>query len=139
DARGGTVVALVATLGRSVTMRCDSSAEATDTPSAAAAHTATKLRGRTTIRSAARVPPAEPLPELGLVPARLSQALPRLVEVRTREQDRDHLLIATVPESEAPCPGRARSALGLEERGPRHAPDPGELRTARAVVIVDAE
>src|SRR5262249_7448705 len=65
-------------------------------------------------RSAARVSLPELLPELRLLPAGLAEALPLLVEVRIRKQDRNHLLAAAVPEPEPPRRRRARAALGLE-------------------------
>src|SRR2546427_477937 len=88
--------------------------------------------------SVACVPPPELLPERRLLPARLREAPPALVEVRVREQDRDHLLAATVPEPEPPRP-RAGATLRPEERGARHAPDARELLAASPPVIVDAQ
>src|SRR2546428_12359007 len=76
--------------------------------------------------SVACVPPPELLPERRLLPARLREPPPALVEVRVREQDRDHLLAATVPEPEPPRP-RAGATLRPEEGGARHAPDAREL------------
>src|SRR6185369_5808657 len=102
-------------------------------------HAAPRLWAAARTRSAARVSAEEVLPERRLLPPGLPEALPLLVEVRVREQHRDHLLAAAVPEPEPPRGGRAGSALGLEERGAGHAPDPCELGAARAAVIVDAE
>src|SRR5712691_5028204 len=89
-------------------------------------------------RSVARVPPPELLPERGLLPVRFREAPPALVEVRVREQDRDHLLAATVPEPEPPRP-RAGATLRPEEGGARHAPDAGKLIGASSPLIVDAQ
>src|SRR5947199_9762255 len=120
-------------------MRSDSAAAAPDAPIVTARQSATRLSAAGPKRSAARVSPPELLPELHLLPARLPQTLPLLVEVRVREQDRDHLLAAAVPEPEPPDGRRARAALGLEERRAGHAPDARELRALRAAMIVDAE
>src|SRR3989442_9614038 len=75
----------------------------------------------------AREAPTERAPELGPLPAGLGQASPLVVEVRAREEDRDHLLGAPVPEPEAPGRWRAGAALGREESAPRDTAEPREL------------
>src|SRR5207249_47446 len=75
----------------------------------------------------------------GLLRAGLREALPLLVEVRAREEDRDHLLAAAIPEPEAPGGRGARSALGREEGTAGDAADPPELGTPRPAVVADAE
>src|SRR6266850_5363136 len=135
---GATVYALAETLGRSGWIRSDSAAAATGTPTAAATQTR-RPHAESVRRSTVRVAPPKLLPELRLLPAGLPEALPLLVEVWVREQDRDHLLAAAVPEPEPPRGRRARASLGLEERRPCHAPDARELRALRAAMIVDTE
>src|SRR6267142_1845106 len=135
---GATVYVLAETLGRSGWIRSDSAAAATDTPTAVATQT-TRPHAESVRRSTLRVAPPELLPELRLLPAGLPKPLPLLVEMRIREQDRNHLLAPAVPEPEPPRGRRARASLGLEKRGPRHAPDARELRALRAAMIVDTE
>src|SRR5262245_14945208 len=126
-------------LGRSVEIRSTSSATATDPLRARAAPKAIRPRPPRLIGSVAGVAPSELLPERRLLPARLRQTLPALVEVRVREQDRDHLLAAPVPEPEPPGRRRTRVAIGPEEGGAGHATDTRQLRAGRAAVIVDAK
>src|SRR3989442_5627417 len=90
-------------------------------------------------RSVARVPPPELLPERGLLPVRFREAPPVLVKVRVREQNRDHLLAATVPEPESPRRTHAGGTFRPEEDGARHGPDAGKLIGASPPLIVDAQ
>src|SRR5207245_8293041 len=69
----------------------------------------------------AREAPAQRAPELGPLPAGFLETLPLLVVVGAREEDRDHLLAAAVPESEPPRCRRARAALGREKGAARDA------------------
>src|SRR5262245_66145962 len=115
-------------------MRPASSAAAIDTPNAAAAATAATRRAPALTGSAARLPSSRILPERRLLPARLRQAPPRLVEVRVREEDGDHLLAVAVPEPESPRRHRAGLARGLEEGCPRHPTDAGQLGAGSAAM-----
>src|SRR3989449_10041909 len=81
----------------------------------------------------AGVAPTERAPELGPLPAGLGQASPLVVEVRAREEDRDHLLGAPVPEPEAPGRWRAGAALGREESAARDTAAPRERSEERRV------
>src|SRR6266850_1538296 len=90
-------------------------------------------------RLIAGVAPPELLPERRLLPARLREAPPVLVEMRVREEDRDHLLAAPVPEPEPPGRRSARVALGSKKGGARHSADARQLRAGCSAVIVDAQ
>src|SRR5262245_33946494 len=136
---GGTVMVLLERLGRSVGIRSSSSAATTAGPSVSIAPSTIKPRPCGLIGSIAGVAPSELLPERRLLPARLRQTLPALVEVRVRKQDRDHLLAAPVPEPEPPGRRRTRVAIGPEEGGAGYATDTRQLRAGRAAVIVDAQ
>src|SRR2546425_524963 len=87
----------------------------------------------------AREAATERAPELGPLPAGLGQASPLVVEVRAREEDRDHLLGAPVPEPEAPGRWRAGAALGREESAARDTAEPRELGARRPAMVADAE
>src|SRR5205809_6432848 len=121
---GRTVSVLFVTLGRSGEI----GASAPEAPGATAASRPETTpgvhhRGPPHL-PAAGVAPAESEPELCPLPAGLGQASPLVVEVRAREEDRDHLLGAPVPEPEAPGRWRAGAALGREEGAARDAADP---------------